>query len=196
MDLLESKYSLLLIQVETLAAQLANQTLAMETQQDQQRNYTEAIRVQVRSEMASMKEAFEESLQVAYDDLLTRVENVSEAQKLYSQNRQLANDSSTATTPSGSRDMSRCRYSSVHRSSSAADDFTVTSWMPADEDEFKDWVMTGVECATSGGIQSELERREHPFFANIWQFRCKCFGSTDDSLKRLCQMHIWDCPVR
>ncbi|KAK2162730.1 hypothetical protein NP493_1504g00007 [Ridgeia piscesae] len=92
--------------------------------------------------------------------------------------------------------MVRCRYSSIHRSSSSQGEQTTTSWMPADEDEVKNWVMTGVECATSGGTQSELERREHPFFANIWQFRCKCTGSTGDSEKRLCQMHMWDCPIR
>ena len=56
--------------------------------------------------------------------------------------------------------------------------------------------MTGVECATSGGTQSELERREHPFFPTTWQFRCNCSGSTGDNIKRQCTMHIWDCPVR
>ena len=68
--------------METLAGQLANKTVAMETQQEQQQNDTETFRIQVGSQMASMKEEFKDSLQVSYSDLLARVENVSEVQEL------------------------------------------------------------------------------------------------------------------
>ena len=68
--------------METLAAQLVNKTVAMETQQERQQNDTETLRIQVGSQMASMKEEFKDSLRVSYSDLLARVENVSEVQEL------------------------------------------------------------------------------------------------------------------
>ena len=73
-----------------MAAQLANKTQSLETQQERQRNSTEALRGQLRGEMAAMKEAFDETLRVSYDDLLARVENVSETQRLYLQVRVVA----------------------------------------------------------------------------------------------------------
>ena len=68
--------------METLAAQLINKTVAMETQQYHQQNDTETFRIQIGSQMASMKEEFKDSLRVSYIDLLARVENVSEVQEL------------------------------------------------------------------------------------------------------------------